>query len=69
MENDNGDVDDDDIEQDEFCIGDELGTVLDQYLGIEELEKVILEEGNAFVMICHKEPHILMSSMIFNTKH
>ena len=33
MENDNGDIDDDDVEQDEFRIGDDLGTILDQYLG------------------------------------
>jgi hypothetical protein len=30
MENDNGDVDDDDVEQDKFCIEDDLGTI---YLG------------------------------------
>ena len=39
---------DDDIEQDEFCIGDDPSVVLDQYLGREELKKLILEEGNIF---------------------
>ena len=39
---------DDDIEQDEFCIRDDPGVVSDQYLGGEELEELILEEGNIF---------------------
>jgi hypothetical protein len=29
-----------------FCIGDNLCIVLDQYLSKEELEELILEEGN-----------------------
>jgi len=41
MENDDGDV-----EQDEFRINDDPSTVLDQYVGGEELEELILEEGN-----------------------
>ena len=47
MENDNGDVDDN-VEQEEFRIGDDLGAVLDQYLGGEELQELILQEGNTF---------------------
>ena len=39
---------DNDIEQDEFCIGDNPGVVLAEYLDEEELEKLILEEGNIF---------------------
>jgi hypothetical protein len=35
-----------DIEEDEFCIGDDLGVILDQSLGGEELDELILEEGN-----------------------
>jgi hypothetical protein len=31
-----------------FASGDDLGIVLDQYLGGEELEELILEEGNVF---------------------
>ena len=54
MENDNGDVDgdgdigEDDVEQDGFCIGDDPSAVLDQYLVREELEELILEKGNVF---------------------
>ena len=43
MENNDGDV-----EQDEFCIRDDPSAVLDQQLGGEELEELILEEGNGF---------------------
>ena len=35
-------------EQDGFRSGDDLGAVLDQYLGGEELKELILEEGNVF---------------------
>lgn len=44
MENDNGDIDDDDVEQKEFGIGDDPSAVLDQYLGAEELKELILKE-------------------------
>jgi hypothetical protein len=43
MENDDGDV-----EQDDFCIRDDPHALLDQYLDGEELEELILEEGNVF---------------------
>ena len=46
MENDNDDVDGDDVEQDKFCIEDDLGIVLDQYLNTKELENLILEKRN-----------------------
>ena len=39
---------DDDVEQDELCIGDDPCAILDQYLGEEELEELILEEGSVF---------------------
>ena len=70
MENDNGDIDDDDVEQKEFGIGDDPSAVLDQYLGAEELKELILKERREcfWQLICHKEPHRLMSSMIFNIK-
>ena len=43
-----GDIDDD-VEQDEFCIRDDLGATLDQSLGEEELEELILEgRGECF---------------------
>ena len=48
MENDDSDVDDDNAEQDKFCIGDDPRIILDQYLGREEFEELILEEGNVF---------------------
>ena len=49
MENDDSDIDDDsDVEQNEFCIGVDPCVVLDQYLGGEELTKLILEGGNVF---------------------
>ena len=48
MENDDSDVDDDDVEQDKFCIGEDPSAVLNQYLGREQLEELILEEGNIF---------------------
>jgi hypothetical protein len=41
---------------------------LDQYLGGEELEELILEEGNVSDMIFHKGPQGLMSLMIKKTK-
>ena len=71
MENDNGDVDDDnDVEEDEFLVEDDLCAVLDQYLSIEELGIMIMEErGIFFIMICRKGPHTLMSSMVFDIKH
>ena len=43
MENDNGDV-----EQKEFGIRDIPSAILDQYLGGDEFEEVIPEEGNVF---------------------
>jgi hypothetical protein len=43
MKNDDGDV-----EQDKFRIGDDTSTMLDQYMGGEELEELILEEENVF---------------------
>lgn len=46
--NDDGDIDDDDLEQDEFYIGDNPSVVLDQNLGGEELEELILEEEKYF---------------------
>ena len=48
MENDDGDFDDDDVERDEFRNDDDLSIVLDQYMGGEELEEPIVEEGNVF---------------------
>jgi hypothetical protein len=48
MENDNSDVDDDNVQQDKFRIGDDPRIILDQYLGGEEFEELILEEGNVF---------------------
>ena len=54
MENDDSDIDDDsdvdedNVEQNEFCIGVDPCVVLDQYLGGEELTKLILEGGNVF---------------------
>ena len=39
---------DDDIEQDEFCIGDDSSAVLDQYLDGEEPEEPIHEEEHDF---------------------
>ena len=38
----------DDIEEDEFCIGDDPSAFPDQYLGGEELEELIMEEENVF---------------------
>jgi hypothetical protein len=70
MENDNGNVDDDDVEQDGFRVEVDLGAVLDQYLSIEELSTLILKErGMFFIMICCEGPHKLMSLLIFNIKH
>jgi hypothetical protein len=37
-----------DIKHDGFRIGDDLGAVLDQYLGKEHLKELIMEEGNVF---------------------
>ena len=37
-----------DVEQDEFFIRDDGGTILDEYLGGEEFEELILEEKNDF---------------------
>ena len=45
MENDNGDVDDNDVEQNKFRMGNNPSTIMDQYLGGEELEELILEGG------------------------
>ena len=42
------DVDDDNIGQDEFRIGDDPRIVLDQYLSREKLEELILDDGNVF---------------------
>ena len=39
---------DNNVEQDKFCIGDNPCIVLDQYLDGEELKELILEEGNVF---------------------
>ena len=64
MENDESDV-----EQDEFCIGEDSITILDRYLGGEELKELILEEGMFSTIICHKGPRGLMSSTIFNLKN
>ena len=47
-ENDDSDTDVNNVEQDGFRIGDGPRAVLDQYLGGEELEELILEEGNDF---------------------
>ena len=38
----------DDIQEDEFCIEDNLGLIVDQNLGGEQLTKFNLEEGNVF---------------------
>ena len=38
----------DDGEQDKFRIWDNPSTILDQYLGGDKLEGLILEEGNVF---------------------
>ena len=65
MENDNDDINGN-IEQDEFHIRDNLGAILEQYLGREELEELIVKKIMFSTMICHKEPHRLMSSTIFN---
>ena len=46
MENDNGDIDDEDVEPYEFHIKDDLGVVLDQYLNTKEFKKLILEKEN-----------------------
>lgn len=46
MENDNGDIDDEDVEPYEFHIKDDLGAVLDQYLNTKEFKKLILEKEN-----------------------
>ena len=37
-----------DVERDEFRIRDNGGTILDEYLGKEEFEELILEEKNDF---------------------
>ena len=37
-----------DVEQDEFHIRDDLGVVLNQYLGRKDLKELIMEEGNVF---------------------
>ena len=42
------DVDHNDVEQNEICIGDDPSIVLDQYLCGEELEELVLEEGDVF---------------------
>jgi hypothetical protein len=42
-------MENDDVEEDEFRIADDPRALLDQYLGREELEELILEEGNVFV--------------------
>lgn len=41
-------VDDEEDEHDEFWLVDNLGINLDQYLGGEEFEEMILDEGNIF---------------------
>jgi hypothetical protein len=41
LDGDDGDVDDDSGEQQEFCIGEDPIAILDQYLVEEELEKLI----------------------------
>lgn len=48
VENDVGDVDDEDAEQNEFRIGDDSCTILDEYLGGDELKELMMEEGNIF---------------------
>ena len=49
MEDDDSDVNDDDnVEQDDFCIKDDPSASLGQYLGGEELEELIMEKGNVF---------------------
>ena len=40
--------DNDNVEQDEFCIGNEIDPILDQSLGGEELKELILEAENFF---------------------
>ena len=64
----NNDVDDNDVEQDKCFIGDNLGIILDQYLVEKSLKNPSLERGTLFNNDCHKIPHRLMSSMIFNEK-
>lgn len=46
--NDDNDVVDNNVEQDKFRIGHDTSTILDQYIGREELEELILEEENVF---------------------
>ena len=48
MENDDSDVDDGDVEQNKFRVEDDPSIVLDQYLGGEELEELIMKEKNVF---------------------
>ena len=48
MKNNISGIDDNDFEQDIFCIGEDPSAILDQSLGGEELKELILEEGNVF---------------------
>jgi hypothetical protein len=41
-------VDDNNVEQNEFCIGDDPNVVLDQYLVGDEFEELLLEEEDVF---------------------
>ena len=70
LDKDDGDVDDDGGEQDDFhIVGEDPNSILDQYLGEEELEKLIQKRRTFLTTVCHKRPHGLMFSMIFNLKN
>jgi hypothetical protein len=68
LDGDDGDVDDDSGEQQEFCIGEDPIAILDQYLDEEELKKLIQKRGTFSTTIWHKRLHGLMPSMICNEK-